>query len=421
MAERVRSGAAGPDRDDPHRWHRLDAATRHLPAPLVAVDRAALDRNADRLTTRAAGVPIRLATKSVRCRELIRTIAARPGFRGLLAHDLAEAIWLVRTGTSQDVVVAYPSVSGTAIAELCADPALAAAITITVDDPGLLDLVDAIAPPARRPPVRVCLDLDAGSRWGPLVLGARRSAIRTPVQAERLARTVVGRAGYRLVGALSYEGQIAGVGDAGGSTPLERLRLAAVAGAKRWSAQELAGRRGEVIAAIRSVADLEFVNGGGTGSIESTTADPSITELGVGSGLFVSHLFDHYRAFRAEPACGFALEVTRRPGPGWAVVHGGGWVASGAAGPDRLPVPVHPPGLRLTGLEGAGEVQTPLRVPPALADSVAVGSRVWFRHAKAGEVADRVAALHIVDDDGAGQPVVVASLPTYRGEGRGFV
>lgn len=402
------------------RWSRLDAATASLPAPLVAVDLAALARNADRLAARACGVPIRVATKSVRCRDLLRTVPSRPGYHGLLAHDLAEAVWLVRTGTSDDVVVAYPAVSRTAIAELCADEALAAAITVTVDDPGLLDLVDLVVGPSARPTVRVCLDLDAGSRLGPLRLGARRSAIRTPEQATRLARAVAERPGFRLVGALSYEAQIAGVVDTGGRTVGGNLRHAAVARLKHWSAEELAVRRAAVVAAIRSVADLEFVNGGGTGSIETTVADPSITELGVGSGLFVSHLFDRYRSFRAEPACGFALEVTRRPGPGYAVVHGGGWVASGAVGTDRLPEPVHPPGLRLTPLEGAGEVQTPLTVPPELADGLAIGSRVWFRHAKAGEVADRVPELHLVDDGPSG-PVVVANSPTYRGEGKAFV
>jgi len=401
-------------------WERLDRATRDLPAPLAAVDLAAFARNAARLTERAAGVPIRLATKSLRCRELIRTTLALPGFHGLLAHDLAEAIWLHRTGTGSDLVVAYPSVSRTALAELCADAALAEAITITVDDPALLDLVDSVVPPSRRPPLRVCLDLDAGSRLGPVLLGARRSGIRTPQQAARLARRIANRPGYRLVGALSYEGQIAGVVDADGRTPVERLTRLGVAAAKRWSAGELAVRRGAVVAAIREVADLEFVNGGGTGSIESTIADPSITELGVGSGLLLSHLFDHYRAFSAEPACGFALEVTRRPDRGHAVVHGGGWIASGSPGPDRLPEPVHPAGLALTGTEGAGEVQTPLTVPGELADTLAIGARVWFRHAKAGEVADHVNELHLVGDDARAEPMV-ASAPTYRGEGKVFV
>ncbi|PWS40732.1 alanine racemase, partial [Streptomyces sp. ZEA17I] len=81
---------------------------------------------------------------------------------------------------------------------------------------------------------------------------------------------------------------------------------------------------------------------------------------------------------------------------------------------DRLPTPVWPPGLRLTRLEGAGEVQTPLTGPGAA--GLAIGDRVWFRHTKAGELCERVNALHLVDGDR-----VVDVLPTYRGEGRALL
>jgi D-serine deaminase-like pyridoxal phosphate-dependent protein len=95
-----------------------------------------------------------------------------------------------------------------------------------------------------------------------------------------------------------------------------------------------------------------------------------------------------------------------------ATVLGGGWVASGVPGPDRLPIPVWPTGLALTGLEGAGEAQTPL----AHGGELRVGDRVWFRHAKAGELCERVDTLHLVHEGR-----LVASVPTYRGEGRAFL
>jgi D-serine deaminase-like pyridoxal phosphate-dependent protein len=182
---------------------------------------------------------------------------------------------------------------------------------------------------------------------------------------------------------------------------------------QRLSAAELAERRAAVVTAVSAEAPLEFVNGGGTGSLERTAAEPAVTEVAAGSGLFGPALFDRYRAFTPRPAALFALSVVRRPGPGMVTVLGGGWIASGSPGADRLPVPVYPAGLRLTGAEGAGEVQTPLSGHAA--DGLRIGDRVWFRHAKAGELCEHVDALHLVEDGR-----LRGRVPTYRGEGRSF-
>ena len=110
---------------------------------------------------------------------------------------------------------------------------------------------------------------------------------------------------------------------------------------------------------------MEFVNGGGTGSIAATVSEDAITEVAAGSGLYCPTLFDGYRHLNLDPAAFFVTSVVRRPSPDFATVLGGGWVASGAAGTDRLPTPAWPDGLKLTGLEGAGEAQTPLHGPGA--------------------------------------------------------
>ena len=146
----------------------------------------------------------------------------------------------------------------------------------------------------------------------------------------------------------------------------------------------------------------------------STRADPSVTEIAAGSGLFGPHLFDHYARFRPAPAASFALAVVRRPASDIATVLGGGWIASGPHGADRAPLPVWPAGLRMLPREGAGEVQTPLRGPAAR--DLAVGDRVWFRHTKAGELSEHLDEFLLVDDDR-----VTGALPTYRGEGRTFL
>jgi D-serine deaminase-like pyridoxal phosphate-dependent protein len=234
--------------------------------------------------------------------------------------------------------------------------------------------------------------------------------VHSAAAAGALAAAIADRPGFRLVGLMSYEGQIAGLGDA---PPRQAVRGATIRLLQRRSYRELLHRRAAAVAAVREHADLEFVNGGGTGSVALTTADPSVTEIAAGSGLYGPVLFDAYRAWRPRPAAFFALPVVRRPTARMATLFGGGWVASGPADPTRLPTPWLPPGLRLTGTEGAGEVQTP--VTGVAAETLRVGDRVWFRHAKAGELSEHVDELHLIKADR-----VETSMPTYRGEGRTF-
>jgi D-serine deaminase-like pyridoxal phosphate-dependent protein len=386
---------------------RLDAATAHLDPPLAVVDLAAFDANAADLLRRAGSAPVRLASKSVRVRAVLER-ALGAGLQGILAFTLPEALWLAGHGF-EDVVVAYPTVDRAALRELAGGPARER-VTVMVDCREHLDAI-----PPGDGPVRVCIDVDAG--WRPLGgrvrIGVKRSPLHTPEAAAALAREIASRPGLVLDGLMSYEAHIAGVGD----RPPGRLGMvagAAIAAMQRASARELAERRAAVVAAVREVAPLRFVNGGGTGSVERTAAEPAVTEVAAGSGLFGPTLFDAYRAFSPRPAALFALPVVRRPAPGVATVLGGGYPASGAAGADRLPRPALPAGLRLDRQEGAGEVQTPLLGEAA--GALRIGDRVWFRHAKAGELCERFNEVHLIE---GGE--VVAAVPTYRGEGRAFL
>ena len=393
---------------------RLDGATADLDPPLAILDLDALDANAADLVRRAAGKPIRVASKSVRNRGVLRRVLARPGFAGVLAYSLPEALWLSggEDPVSTDVVVGYPSADRSALRRMAADDAALARVTLMVDSVEQLDLVDDVLPPGRRAPVRICLDVDASLRvaGGRVHVGVRRSPVHSPADAVALARRVADRPGFTLVGLMAYEAQIAGVQDAPARRP---LRGVAVRGMQKVSARELVARRAEVVAAVSTVAPLEFVNGGGTGSVEQTAAEDAVTEVAAGSGLYCPTLFDGYRAFAARPATFFAVPVTRVPVAGTVTVGGGGWIASGPAGGDRLPVPTFPAGLSWLPTEGSGEVQTPLRGPGTA--SLRVGDRVWFRHAKAGEICEHVNELHTLAGDR-----LTGAEPTYRGEGKAF-
>lgn len=384
--------------------------TAALDPPFAVVDLAAFDANADALVARAAGKPLRVASKSVRCRELLTRALARPGWAGVLAFTLAEANWLVRTGVTNDAVVAYPTADRAALRDLAADERLRAGVTLMVDSVEQLDFIESVTGSAA---IRLCIDLDASYRLagGRVHLGVFRSPVHAPDQARTLAEAIAKRPATRLTGIMSYEAQIAGLGDA---PPGRRARGLAIRALQSRSYQELLDRRGKAVAAVREIADLEFVNGGGTGSVRRTGEDPSVTEITAGSGLYGPTLFDAYRAWRPTPAAFFAQPVVRRPGPGLVTVLGGGWIASGPAEPSRQPSPWLPAGLKMIGTEGAGEVQTPLR--GAAADSLKVGDRVWFRHAKAGELSEHVNELHLIEGD-----AVTAVAPTYRGEGHAFL
>ncbi len=377
---------------------------------MAIVDLRAFDDNARDLVRRAGGKPIRVASKSVRCRALLERALARDGFAGIMSFTLSESLWLAREGFD-DVLLAYPSTDRDGYATLTGDPKLAAAVTVMVDDIGQLDLIDRVR--AGTEEVRVCLELDTSLRLlgGRVRVGALRSPLRTPEQLAGLARAIERRPGFRVVGLMGYEGHVAGVGDAVTGHP---LRSRAIRLMQSTARRELAARRAAAVRAVREVADLEFVNGGGTGSVQHTAAEDAVTEIAAGSGLYQPRLFDNYTSFRGRPAALFAQPVVRRPGVGVVTVLGGGYPASGAAGRDRLPVPYLPEGLRYDPQEGPGEVQTPLL--GTAADDLLIGDKVWFRHAKAGELCERFATLHLVEDDR-----VVESVPTYRGEGRTFL
>ena len=400
-----------PPEQSHERYERIFA---EVEAPFAFVDLEAMWANADAMLERAGTKPVRVASKSIRCRALLEAIRGRDErFAGLMTYTLPETLWLAEQGF-ENLLLAYPTVDSAALGELAlrsvASPA--GAPIVTVDCAEHLDAIEAVLG-AGAAPVRVCIDLDA-SWWalgGRIKVGPKRSPVHTVEQALELAREIERRPQIELDALMAYEGQIAGVGD---RPPGRRLRGAAIRFMQRRSAAELAERRAAAVAALSEFVELEIVNGGGTGSLELTAAEEAVTEVSAGSGFYAPALFDHYSRFSLTPAAGFALPIVRKPAPKVATALGGGYLASGSGDAARLPAAWLPAGLKLDSDEGAGEVQTPLLGDAAAA--LQVGDRAYLRHAKAGELCEHFNTLHLVEGN-----AIVDVVPTYRGEGKTFL
>jgi len=393
---------------------RYEEIFAEVEAPFAFVDLDAMWANAEAMLERAAGKPIRVASKSLRCREVLDRILRRDRrFAGLMTFTLPETLWLAELGFD-DLLLAYPTADIGALGELALRSAANpdGAPVIMVDCVEHLEMIESVLGTGA-PPLRVCIDVDASWWWlgGRVKVGPKRSPIHTPEQAVALAREIEKRPQIELDALMAYEGQIAGVGD---RPPGQWRRGAAIRFMQKRSVAELAQRRRAIVSALSEFVELEIVNGGGTGSLELTGAEAAVTELTAGSGFYAPALFDHYSRFALTPAAGFALPINRKPAPRVATALGGGYLASGSGDAARLPAPWLPPGLKLDPEEGAGEVQTPLLGEPAA--DLQVGDRAYLRHAKAGELCERFDALHLVQGE-----EIVDVVPTYRGDGKTFL
>jgi D-serine deaminase-like pyridoxal phosphate-dependent protein len=391
------------------RWRRYRAVTAGEAMPCALVDLDALEANTRALAAplRGSGKTLRVATKSVRCPELVRRIRDTAGAvaRGLMTYTAAETAFWAGRG-ERDLLLAYPVArpeDATLLARANADGATAA---VVVDCDEHLDLLASAARQGRAT-IPVVLEVDVS--WRPLGsafhVGVRRSPLREARDVVALARRAAATEGLRLHGVMAYEAQIAGVPD---SSPAVRAMKAA-------SGADVQRVRAAVARSLREagLAPALF-NGGGTGSLAACAREASLTEVTAGSGFVDSHLFDGYRGLGLEPAAYFALQVVRRPGRGLVTCQGGGYIASGGAGRSRLPVPALPPGLSLLSMEGAGEVQTPLEL--GREGDLSLGDPVFFRHAKAGELAEHFAEYLLVRGDR-----IEGRAPTYRGLGQCFL
>lgn len=391
-----------------YEYYRAAFAGHVMPFGFVDLD--LFDDNVRSVTARAGSLRIRIASKSVRCVELIeRILAADSLYQGIQAYSVREAVFLSRQGLD-DIVVAYPAYHEVEESGLADELRRGRSIVLMID---CVEHVQALGRYGRQYDVvvPVCMDIDMSSRFPGVYFGVLRSPVQTVEQALSIARAISAEKHVALVGVMGYEAQIAGLPDA---IPGKALMNRLIKTMKRRSWAEVRERRKRIVSALRTNGhELRFVNGGGTGSIEHTREDDSVTEVTVGSAFFAPALFDHYAAFRHMPAAGFAIEIVRIPRHGVFTCAGGGYVASGT-GANKLPSPYLPVGARLDPREGAGEVQTPIHYNSDL--RLRIGDPIFMRYAKAGEMCERFNLLLCVQDG-----AVTFETPTYRGEGQVFL
>lgn len=379
--------------------------------PLAFLDADKLENNVKELLKRCPGKKIRVASKSVRCVPVLKQLLSdTENFIGIMSYSGAETLYLLEHGFD-NILLGYPVTDRGQISELCRAIGKGNKICFMVD---LSEHVQLIQDAAARHGVtaEICIDIDMSSRFPFLYFGVYRSSVRDIEGLKDLAGYIRSCPNVRLSGIMGYESQIAGLGD---RVKGEGIKNYVVRFLKKRSVKEIRKRRQDCVDyLIKSGFTIELVNGGGTGSLETTSEESCVTEVTIGSGFYSSHLFDSYVQFRHEPAVAFMLDITRNPEPGIFTCAGGGYVASGAVGINKLPLPYLPEGVELIANEGAGEVQTPFVYKGK--QPLKPGDPLIMRHSKAGEVCERFNELYVVS-----KGKITDRYKTYRGEGKSFM
>jgi D-serine deaminase-like pyridoxal phosphate-dependent protein len=381
------------------------------PMPFAYVDLDLLEQNIRQIVTRAQGKRIRLASKSLRSVAILqRILAADSSFQGIMCYTAREALYLAANGFT-DLLIGYPIWSEQDLTAIAQATGEGASITLMVDSVEHVERIEALAQ-HEGVSLPVCIEIDMSLNIPGLHFGVWRSPLRTPEQARPLIERILASPSVRLDGLMGYEAQIAGVVD---NAPGQKLKNTLVRMLKRRSRRDVAERRAAFGALVKTYgATLRFVNGGGTGSIATTAQEDGVTEITVGSGFYAPMLFDYYQDFHYQPAAGFAIEIVRHPQSTIYTCSGGGYIASGAIGREKLPYPYLPSGAALDPLEGAGEVQTPIKYNGPV--DLQLGDPVFLRHSKAGELCERFTQLLLVSHG-----TIVDEVPTYRGDGQCFL
>lgn len=396
-------------------YEKLRELVKDEPLPAMFVDLNILDENISRISemVSTAGKKIRIASKSVRVPAILKYIMQKGGshFQGIMCFSVPEAGFLAESGFD-DLLVAYPTVGQNDLELFHSLTQKNINVTLMVDGPEQIEkIIEVWEQKGGKIPAKICVDIDMS--WKPfgMHLGVFRSSINSLSSFKSAYENIAESRYLKFAGIMGYEAQIAGMGD---QSPYSPMLNPAKKYIKRKSVNDVSKRRKAIHDFLKSEhINPEIFNGGGTGSLKTTIKEPWLTEVTAGSGFLQSHLFDYYKANQNKPAFCFALQVSRIPQPGIATCKSGGFVASGDARPDKWPVPFLPRGIKTIKNEGFGEVQTPVKLQAGL--DIKVGDPLFFRPAKAGEIAERFNEYALIRDN-----KIIEKVPTYRGLGYCF-
>lgn len=382
---------------------------QQLDAPFAWLDLDALEENILQVKRMVPNQQIRIATKSIRSVDVLKKVASLLGSQlsGWMTFSAAETDFLCEKGFDH-FLLGYPTMENTTVRTLMQWIQKGKDITFMVDSEAQMHHLNDLAM-VLNVRVAVCIDVNVSLDLKAIYFGTRRSSITDHVTLKRLIQRSRAFKHIRLTSIMGYDAQLAGVGD----RPVNQLKGAMIRQLQKKSKPFIQQKRQKAVQLLqRHVGPLRFVNGGGSGSLHFNAMCPEVTEVTVGSALYKPALFDAYEEMPFQPAAGFCLRVTRQPDLETIVLHGGGYIASGAVAVDKMPKPIDER-LQFYTLEGAGEVQTPMKQPKGLCEE---GDLVFFRHSKAGELCERFQVLHTFNKDG-----YVGPYKTYRGEGQCFL
>ena len=393
---------------------RQSCDERGLELPVAVLDLDAFEHNRQILFEHFSQLPslrMRIATKSLRCAPLVKRLFETDTdgsvLSGVMNYRIAEAEHLAENYQITDLFIAYPISSRAESHRLAALHKKLSKkggnASIVVDSAEHVEILAAAGMEAETElPVVFEIDLafkPLGEK-GPHI-GARRSPLSDAGEIRSLAELVGATDHVRAHGIMGYDAHHAATPD----RPHEKIF-------KKISLPAIERLRGEVAEAIEKagLTDLPLLNGGGSGSYQTVSASKWVNEVAVGSAFYKTALFDHHEQLkRFKPSLYYLLRVVRIPAPGWAAAFGGGYYASGGG---AAPVIAVPEGIKPTGMEGFGEVQTPIRDPRG---KLKIGDLVVCRPAKAGEPLERFNEIFPLINGKLGDPI-----PTYRGEGKNF-
>ncbi len=391
---------------------KIQSALINEALPACVIDLDAFDRNCKKLLMflKNKNQTIRIASKSLRTPDLIkRVLKSNEAFKGLMIFSANELNLIEEFGTN-DFLIAYPTVQKSDLEQIEKALQRNCSVKLVVDHPKQIEIINEYFEnkmSTHENKLQLVIDVDASLNLFGIHLGVRRSPVRSITHALELARLIQKKQNVKFAGLMMYEAQVAGLTD---RNPFKKL-LNPIAHLVRMKSMKYVQKfRKDLYEAFQNEKiPLIVFNGGGTGSFNFANEEDCLTELTAGSALFSSHLFDYYSNIQFEPACFFALQVVRTSDRNYVTCQGGGYIASGEPGWDRLPKPIFPEGLSLVSSEGTGEVQTPLQLKNA---SLNIGDVVLFRHSKSGEVMERFNEVLIYSNG-----KIIDRVKTYRGLG----